>query len=140
MKIRSGFVSNSSSSSFIVKGYMLDSSQYTPTIIMEKFGYLTPEIITKATNDGKYTWQDVEYETFWDFKSEHSNNMSFLEGYEDGVKDGYILIGETLFDSDEAELPSMILSATDSKITQEIKEKLDLQDNELIIACGTRMC
>lgn len=139
MKVRNGFVSNSSSSSFIVKGYLLDSNKYTPTTIMEKFSYLTPEKITEATDNGKYIWEDVENETFWEFKDEQKD-ISFLQGYEDGVRDGYILVGETLFDSDTLDLPDMILSATDSEITKEIKEKLGLQDNELIIACGTRMC
>lgn len=139
MKIRSGFVSNSSSSSFIVKGFMLDSKKYTYTEIMKRFGYLTEEIIKKATHDGKYTWDDVEYETFWDFRDENED-IKVLEGYEDDIDDGYIFIGEKLFDSDESYLPKMTLKAIDSDITKKIREKLDLQDEELVIACGTRAC
>lgn len=139
MKIRSGFVSNSSSSSFIVKGFMLDSKKYTYTEIMKRFGYLTEEIIKKATENGKYTWEDVEYETFWDFRDENED-IKVLEGYEDDIDDGYIFIGEKLFDSDESYLPKMTLKAIDSDITKKIREKLDLQDEELVIACGTRAC
>lgn len=139
MKIRSGFVSNSSSSSFIVKGFMLDSKKYTYTEIMKRFGYLTEELIKKATENGKYTWEDVEYETFWDFRDENED-IKVLEGYEDDIDDGYIFIGEKLFDSDESYLPKMTLKAIDSDITKKIREKLDLQDEELVIACGTRAC
>lgn len=139
MKIRSGFVSNSSSSSFIVKGFMLDNKEFTPTEIMKRFGYLTEEIIKKATHDGKYTWEDIEREVFWDFRDEN-DDIAVLEGYEDDIDNGYIFIGEKLFDSDESYLPKMTLKAIDSDITKKIREKLDLQDEELVIACGTRAC
>lgn len=139
MKIRSGFVSNSSSSSFIVKGYLLDNEEFDEKTIMEKFGYYTEENIKKHT----YTYNGEEYleehDMFWDFKND-VEGISFLEGSEDGVKEGYILIGETLHDSEDADLPDMILTAEPTEITNEIANKLRLQDEKIIIACGTRMC
>lgn len=139
MKIRNGFVSNSSSSSFIVKGYLLDDEDFDRKTIMEKFGYYTEENIKKHT----YTYGDKEElelsDMFWDFKDEH-NNISFLQGYEDGVQEGKILIGETLHDSEDADLPDMILTAEPTEITQEIADKLGLQDEKIVIACGTRCC
>lgn len=119
MKIRSGFVSNSSSSSFIVKGFILDNGKFNPTEIMKRFGYLTDEVINKATHNGKYTWEDVEREVFWDFRDEHQD-IAILEGYEDDMNDNQIFIGEKLFDSDVDYLPKM--------------------DEKLIIATGTRAC
>lgn len=140
MKIRSGFVSNSSSSSFIVKGYLLDSEEFDEKTIMEKFGYYTEENIKKYTYinyNGKECFD--EHEMFYDFKGENSD-ISFLEGYDNGVQEGKILIGETLHDSEDADLPDMILTAEPTEITQEIANKLGLQDEKIIIACGTRYC
>ena len=139
MKIRSGFVSNSSSSSFIVKGFILDNKKFNPTEIMKRFGYLTDEIINKATHNGKYTWEDVEREVFWDFRDEHQD-IAILEGYEDDMNDNQIFIGEKLFDSDVDYLPKMILEATDTDVTNKIRDTLGLQDEKLIIATGTRAC
>lgn len=139
MKIRSGFVSNSSSSSFIVKGFILDNGKFNPTEIMKRFGYLTDEIINKATHNGKYTWEDVEREVFWDFRDEHQD-IAILEGYEDDMNDNQIFIGEKLFDSDVDYLPKMILEATDTDVTNKIRDTLGLQDEKLIIATGTRAC
>lgn len=139
MKIRSGFVSNSSSSSFIVKGFILDNGKFNPTEIMKRFGYLTDEVINKATHNGKYTWEDVEREVFWDFRDEHQD-IAILEGYEDDMNDNQIFIGEKLFDSDVDYLPKMILEATDTDVTNKIRNVLDLHDEKLIIATGTRAC
>lgn len=139
MKIRSGFVSNSSSSSFIVKGYLLDNKDFDEKTIMEKFGYYTEENIKKYT----YVYNDKEdfdeHEMFYDFKGEN-RDISFLEGYDDGVPEGKILIGETLHDSEDADLPDMILTAEPTEITKQIADKLGLQDEKIIIACGTRCC
>lgn len=137
MKIRSGFVSNSSSSSFIVKGYLLDDKDFDEKTIMEKFGYYTEENIKKYT----YTYGDKEElelsDMFWDFKEENKN-ISFLQGYYDGVQEGKILIGEKLHDSENADLPDMILTAEPTEITKQIADKLGLRDKKIIIACGTR--
>ena len=126
MKIRSGFVSNSSSSSFIVKGFILDNEKFNPTEIMKRFGYLTDEVINKATHNGKYTWEDVEREVFWDFRDEHQD-IAILEGYEDDMNDNQIFIGEKLFDSDVDYLPKMILEATDTDVTNKIRDTLGLR-------------
>ena len=140
MKIRNGFVSNSSSSSFIVKGYLLDSEEFDEKTIMEKFGYYTEENIKKHTYtnyNGKECFE--EHDMFWDFKND-VEGISFLQGYDDGVQEGKILIGEKLHDSEDADLPDMILTAEPTEITQEIANKLGLQDEKIIIACGTRCC
>ena len=106
---------------------------------MKRFGYLTDEIINKATHNGKYTWEDVEREVFWDFRDEHQD-IAILEGYEDDMNDNQIFIGEKLFDSDVDYLPKMILEATDTDVTNKIRDVLNLQDEKLIIATGTRAC
>lgn len=63
-----------------------------------------------------------------------------LQENENDMNDNQIFIGEKLFDSDVDYLPKMILEATDTDVTNKIRDTLGLQDEKLIIATGTRAC
>lgn len=93
MKIRSNYVSNSSSSSFVITGYLIndeDLSRYWE-IVKE----LAPELIEKCNNDFEY------------FRDEYGYNFSYkgvslISGNSDnGLPEGKTFIGKFIAKTDE---------------------------------------
>lgn len=93
MKIRSNYVSNSSSSSFVITGYLIndeDLSRYWE--IVKEFA---PELIEKCNNDFEY------------FRDEYGYNFSYkgvslISGNSDnGLPEGKTFIGKFIAKTDE---------------------------------------
>lgn len=96
MKIRTGFVSNSSSSSFMIYGIMIDHSKFTEmfkTYLKEGYDYVEPDdVITRETGltwlhtpDGEdqwcigRSWDDIkDDETGRQFKADVETKLSKL--------------------------------------------------------------
>ena len=137
MKIRSGFVSNSSSSSFVVKGYLLpkDNFDYNKMIeIMNKFEFDYGEDLDEDTI------KDIFYWEFTDMLS--SKNIYIGTNTEDGCPDDdTLMIGELLAEVDDEDgyFDTMVLDLENSPSLEDLKEKLDINAPIKIIV-GTRCC
>lgn len=137
MKLRLGFVSNSSSSSFVVKGFLLpkDNFDYNKMIeIMDKFEFDYGEDLEEDNI------KDIFYNYFLDKLRDKKMFMSYYE--EDGSPDDdTIIIGELLADIDSSEgyIPTTVIDTEPSPKLDSIKEKMCI-DSPIKIIVGTRCC
>ena len=137
MKIRSGFVSNSSSSSFVVKGYLLpkDNFDYNKMIeIMNKFEFDYGEDLDEDTI------KDIFYWEFTNMLS--SKNIYICTNTEDGCPDNNtLMVGELLAEVDDegGYFDTMVLDLENSPSLEDLKEKLNINAPIKIIV-GTRCC
>lgn len=143
MKIRNGFVSNSSSSSFVVKGFIIPKEDIN-------FDKLTNKILEKypqLETDYMISLKEAEYFDEYEYAYELMSNMRRLNLYvaeneEDGAPSNSVLVGKLLQDT-EYELRDMIIDCNIDDELKEIKEILDKTTNtplECKIIVGTRMC
>ena len=137
MKFRTGFVSNSSSSSFVVKGFLLPKEDFNHNKmieIMDKFEF------DYGDNLEEDNIKDIFYNYFLDELRDKKMFMSYYE--EDGSPDDdTIIIGELLADIDSSEgyMPTTVIDTEPSPKLDSVKEKMGI-DSPIKIIVGTRYC
>ena len=162
MKIRLGFVSNSSSSSFVAIGFSLpekENKNIYLNFLMKVTNLSQQEIkdkISKMYRDEKYKEiqdnseemfklaRELFYEEFYaEYNNlEEYNEIKILDDTEVGAPRGQIFLGFDIMESkDEGDIQERIapLSKYTSLLNQ-IKDKLGINDSEIKILTGTRMC
>ena len=125
MKIRSSFVSNSSSSSFVVVGYMLDDNKQTKILLVDTLENLTGEVLdhekmTRDEMDNKFCDLGFDFSGLYDEKDK-------------------TFVGVMLADNDgcSEDTKTPFLSVV-SKVG-ELTDALGVRQEPEIIS-GTRMC
>ncbi len=140
MKFRNGFVSNSSTSSFVLVGFELSNG------VGEEGSEKMKKLLIDLYNVEPSTLEGIEdYELADDFYTKSrsgENGITILSGSDMGVGDSTVIgvmLGET--DSyDTFYLPDYVVSF--SKIEEDLKEirKIVGEDSEIRIYCGSKMC
>jgi len=125
MKIRKGFVSNSSSSSFVVAGFVLDDDDQTNILLVDTLENLTGEILDHE----KLKYSEI-YNQFFHLGFQLSNDY-FVEGK--------IFLGLLLANNDGCDEDCKVsFSSMVSKIS-ELTDALGVRQEPVIIT-GTRDC
>lgn len=143
MKIRTGFVSNSSSSSFVVKGFILprESIDFTALVnkLLEKYPQLEDDYMRGLKEEEDFDECDYHWCLF--------SNMRKLGVFatdceEDGAPYNTVLIGELLQDT-EYDFHDMVIDCVVEGKLLEIKELIESISNQPLdckVVVGTRMC
>ncbi len=148
MKVRDGFVSNSSTSSFVFTGWLLkeDKKHRKEEIIKKIIGI---EILDKYCldyGDQKFDESDeaLKREAMGETLYELDREIDVLDHDENGLPSGYALgIGKKWADNDPCDMDETVVSMTEVlKHSVELMEELDLaksDDFEFAMVAGIRM-
>ena len=138
MKIRTGFVSNSSTSSFIVKGFIVPREKMD---VQTLFDYLLEKYPEFKEKWAKYDEDEADYEISYDLRDK---GLYITDSEEEGApKDSYI-IGSLLQDTgSEGYIEDMTIDCSlDDNLTElkQVLEDITKEDLECKVIVGTRMC
>ena len=145
MKVRNGFVSNSSSSSFILKGFVIPRESIDYEEIMKKFDFDYQPIVDEYVE--KYNYSDIQdaiRDVYWDkFDNILTKQHVYVgRGVEAGCNDeDSVMIGEIIEETGECgcdfNYHELDFEMTD--MLRDIKEKFNIESPVKIIVT-TRCC
>lgn len=140
MKYRNGFVSNSSSSSFIAKGIILDDDKIDEKDIMDKFGFDYKQYLEDYGNDIHNIFVE---EFLW---GELDKGKIFVKtSSEDGIPDGTFAVGEYLFRGDDyCDMTDFVIDKENicdiSPELEEVISKFGYTKDNIKFFGGTMLC
>ena len=140
MKYRHGFVSNSSSSSFIAKGIILDDDKIDEKDIMDKFGFDYKQYLEDYGNDIHNIFVE---EFLW---GELDKGKIFVKtSSEDGIPDGTFAVGEYLFRGDDyCDMTDFVIDKDNicdiSPELEEVISKFGYTKDNIKFFGGTMLC
>jgi len=139
MKIRTGFVSNSSTSSFVICGYKIPEETPHQEIMQKLLGITENDIINKMKKEYHYKDKDINEEDIKDYCSEWlydirsgQNDIDILMG--EGI-DG-IIIGIMISSGDPIEDNEISMTEIHKKL-EKIENCFDVKDMPIKIFAGT---
>ena len=160
MKIRTGFVSNSSSSSFVMIGIKLDRSEYEPLDCILKVYELDREQFVSDAEESDWCGNDIknaksrqeEEELLLSYAQDlvcdgdliEKEWVHIVDNVEDGAPDkSTILIGRKIAETDSNSFTSsgtMVLGeeTADIKVVKKVAKRLGLEDREICLMWGNR--
>ena len=144
MKIRTGFVSNSSTSSFVICGYKISGNISYQDIIQKILGITRDNIIDEMKKDyykdKNIDEKDIEdhcSEWLYDIKNEQDDIDIFMGEGIDGIIFGIMLAyGDDIEDMKDREIDLTEML----KKLDKIRDRLELGDSIIKIFTGTAQC
>lgn len=151
MKYRSGFVSNSSSCSFLLVGFILDE-KFEVNSAKERFEFMMKEydncsdyVRQQLYNIRNLKEEDDNFEDYvndlWYSDFIPNSDFKIINDLEQGGIEGKTIIGKELNSWDDCDYPDINLSVDDiNKIGDEVKERFNIDDCEVKVIVRTKVC